>query len=220
MVSSLLRSLRRIAFLIVFFSGKTFSRAKHADVAGSIETIRYFAGWADKVMGKVMETSEKKLTYTRHEPVGVCVCRTFSYNVYKTYNVQLLGSNHSMELPSYDPISFLLSLVYLTCDLLVLMMAWKIGPALATGNTIVLKPSGECVLQPWLIPVNLTHAMSRIHAPHCSPHVFPHQGGWFPAWSRQRHSRVRTHGRCCYYCSYGDRQGCVYCGFFPVLFVL
>jgi hypothetical protein len=52
-----------------------------------------------------------------------------------------IGSNHSMELPSYGPPSFFR--VYLTYDSLVLMMAWKLGPALATGNTIVLKPSGE-----------------------------------------------------------------------------
>jgi aldehyde dehydrogenase (NAD+) len=69
-------------------SGKTFARAKHADVASSIEAIRYYAGWADKLTGKVMETTEKKLTYTRHEPIGVCVCPAFSYHVYEIYSVQ------------------------------------------------------------------------------------------------------------------------------------
>jgi len=52
-------------------NGKTFSWAKTVDVAFSIETIRYYAGWADKVHGQVIETNEQRLTYTRHEPIGV-----------------------------------------------------------------------------------------------------------------------------------------------------
>jgi aldehyde dehydrogenase (NAD+) len=51
--------------------GKTYSWSRGTDVAESIKTIRYYAGWADKVQGKTIETSEAKLCYTRHEPVGV-----------------------------------------------------------------------------------------------------------------------------------------------------
>ena len=52
-------------------NGKTFNWAKRADVSHSITCIRYYAGWADKILGQVIETSEAKLTYTRHEPIGV-----------------------------------------------------------------------------------------------------------------------------------------------------
>ena len=52
-------------------NGKTFAWAKNVDVAFSIETIRYYAGWADKIHGQVIETNEQRLTYTRHEPIGV-----------------------------------------------------------------------------------------------------------------------------------------------------
>ena len=52
-------------------NGKTFGWAKNVDVAFSIETIRYYAGWADKIHGQVIETNEQRLTYTRHEPIGV-----------------------------------------------------------------------------------------------------------------------------------------------------
>lgn len=38
----------------------------------SVATLRYYAGWADKNHGKVIPADGKLLTYTRHEPVGVC----------------------------------------------------------------------------------------------------------------------------------------------------
>ena len=52
-------------------NGKTFNWAKRGDVSHSITCIRYYAGWADKILGQTIETSEAKLTYTRHEPIGV-----------------------------------------------------------------------------------------------------------------------------------------------------
>ncbi|KAI0042001.1 aldehyde dehydrogenase [Auriscalpium vulgare] len=85
-------------------AGKPFLWAKNFDVTKAIATIRYYAGWADKMHGKVIETTEDKLAYTRHEPFGV-VGQIIPWNV---------------------PL---------------LMMSWKLGPALATGNAVVLKPS-------------------------------------------------------------------------------
>lgn len=52
-------------------NGKTFFWAKNVDVADSIGCIKYYAGWADKIQGKTIETTNGKLTYTRHEPIGV-----------------------------------------------------------------------------------------------------------------------------------------------------
>lgn len=43
------------------------------DLTGVIYTFRYFAGWADKIHGKTIETTENKMAYTRHEPYGVVV---------------------------------------------------------------------------------------------------------------------------------------------------
>ncbi|KAK7453414.1 hypothetical protein VKT23_011679 [Stygiomarasmius scandens] len=37
----------------------------------TVDAVRYFAGWADKIHGRTMETNENKLAYTRHEPWGV-----------------------------------------------------------------------------------------------------------------------------------------------------
>ena len=69
-------------------NGKTLNCARAVDVAGVIACFRYYAGWADKVQGKTIETSEAQLAYTRHEPFGVvgqiipwnfpCACSTGS----------------------------------------------------------------------------------------------------------------------------------------------
>lgn len=43
----------------------------HGDVHLCIQNLRYFAGWADKIMGKTVPIDGNFLCYTRHEPVGV-----------------------------------------------------------------------------------------------------------------------------------------------------
>lgn len=52
-------------------TGKTFRWAMNADLSLGIDTIKYYAGWADKIQGKVIETTTDKMAYTRHEPIGV-----------------------------------------------------------------------------------------------------------------------------------------------------
>ena len=63
---------------------------------------RYYAGWADKTHGKTIPVDGSFLSYTRHEPVGVCG--------------QIIPWNFPL-----------------------LMQAWKLGPALASGNVVVMK---------------------------------------------------------------------------------
>ncbi|CAM0139705.1 unnamed protein product [Umbelopsis sp. WA50703] len=84
-------------------NGKGISVSRGFDVRELSECIRYYAGWTDKVHGKVIET-EGVLSYTRHEPIGVC------------------GAIIPWNFP-------------------LLMFAWKIAPALATGNCVVIKTS-------------------------------------------------------------------------------
>ncbi|KAH8804238.1 aldehyde dehydrogenase domain-containing protein [Flagelloscypha sp. PMI_526] len=93
-----------LSFCLTSISGKTYWWAGAVDVPFSIQTLRYYAGWADKLQGKVIETSEAKLGYTRHEPIGVVG--------------QIIPWNFPL-----------------------IMLIWKWAPALATGNTIVMKPS-------------------------------------------------------------------------------
>ncbi|KAF7792809.1 hypothetical protein EIP86_003908 [Pleurotus ostreatoroseus] len=93
-----------IAALEALNVGKAFSWAKNADVVGTIAVLRYYAGFADKIHGKTIETSKDKIAYTIREPLGV------------------VGQIVPWNFP-------------------LLMLSWKVGPALAAGNSIVLKPS-------------------------------------------------------------------------------
>ncbi|KAJ3873540.1 aldehyde dehydrogenase, partial [Lentinula edodes] len=98
-------SLEELAAIEALDNGTAFGVVKGWVVPFSIGLIKYYAGWADKISGQVIETDEGRLTYTRHEPIGVVVL-----------------------------------FVRLT-KFLVLMFAMKIAPALAAGNTVVIKPS-------------------------------------------------------------------------------
>ena len=41
--------------MLLCFQGKTFGWARGTDVSFSIETIKYYAGWADKICGQTIE---------------------------------------------------------------------------------------------------------------------------------------------------------------------
>ncbi|CAK4033512.1 Aldehyde dehydrogenase [Lecanosticta acicola] len=83
-------------------TGKTRHQASNLDVPASIGTIRYFAGWCDKVLGQSNFSIPNVFGYTRREPVGVCG--------------QIIPWNFPL-----------------------LMFTWKIAPAFATGNAVVIK---------------------------------------------------------------------------------
>ncbi|KAI9728565.1 MAG: aldehyde dehydrogenase (NAD(P)(+)) ald5 [Cirrosporium novae-zelandiae] len=89
-------------------NGKAFNMAK-VDVSMSASCLRYYGGWADKVEGKVIDTSPDTFNYTKSEPIGVCG--------------QIIPWNFPL-----------------------LMWAWKIGPAIACGNTVVIKTAEQTPL--------------------------------------------------------------------------
>ncbi|CEP08785.1 hypothetical protein, partial, partial [Parasitella parasitica] len=93
-----------IATLDALDNGKALTASRDFDVTNSIACFRYFAGWADKIHGKTIDTTFDKLCYTRHEPLGV------------------VGAIVPWNYPTMMPV-------------------WKLAPALATGNCIVLKTS-------------------------------------------------------------------------------
>ncbi len=97
-----------LAQLEALNSGKIIRDAR-GDVAGSVSTLRYYAGWADKIEGKTVPVRGNFLCYTLRQPVGVVG--------------QIIPWNFPL-----------------------LMLAWKWGPALACGNTIVLKPAEQTPL--------------------------------------------------------------------------
>ncbi|KAF8337184.1 aldehyde dehydrogenase [Amanita rubescens] len=60
-----------LAALEALDNGKSYFSALLADIPTCTTVLRYFAGWADKIHGKTMETTEAKFAYTRHEPIGI-----------------------------------------------------------------------------------------------------------------------------------------------------
>ncbi|PKY04590.1 aldehyde dehydrogenase [Aspergillus campestris IBT 28561] len=98
-----------LATIDAWDNGKPYDSALNEDVAEVISVFRYYGGWADKIQGRTIDTSEAKLAYTRHEPIGVCG--------------QIIPWNYPA-----------------------MMAAWKLGPALACGNTVVLKAAEQTPL--------------------------------------------------------------------------
>ncbi|KAG9944100.1 aldehyde dehydrogenase, partial [Aureobasidium melanogenum] len=98
----------KIAAIESLDNGKAFTMAK-GDVAAASGCLRYYGGWADKIEGKVVDTSPDTFNYIKKEAIGVC----------------------GQIIPWNFPI---------------LMWAWKIGPAVACGNTVVIKTAEQTPL--------------------------------------------------------------------------
>lgn len=84
-------------------AGKPVSDAR-IDILASVGTLRWFAGFADRIDGRVVASPVTQHRYVRKEPLGVC----------------------AMIVPWNFPL---------------LLMLWKVAPALAAGNTMVVKPA-------------------------------------------------------------------------------
>lgn len=98
-----------LATIETWDNGKPYTVARDEDVGEVANTLKYYAGYADKIHGQVIDTTPAKLAYTIREPVGVCG--------------QIIPWNYPLA-----------------------MAAWKLGPALACGNTVVLKPAEQTPL--------------------------------------------------------------------------
>ncbi|KAJ7699995.1 NAD-aldehyde dehydrogenase [Mycena rosella] len=86
-------------------NGKPVRIARDFDIGDSVQCLRYYAGWADKIAGQSLEVDNRtKFAFTKHEPIGVCG--------------QIIPWNYPIN-----------------------MWSWKVGPALAVGCCIVMKPS-------------------------------------------------------------------------------
>ncbi|EKM59608.1 uncharacterized protein PHACADRAFT_250213 [Phanerochaete carnosa HHB-10118-sp] len=67
------RDAQELAELEALNNGKPVRVARDFDVGDSVGCLRYYAGWADKIVGQTIEIDNKtKFAYTKHEPIGVC----------------------------------------------------------------------------------------------------------------------------------------------------
>lgn len=96
------------AYLETIDNGKVITDSKE-DMEEVVRCIRYFGGWADKIMGNTYTAFDDYSIQSRRVPYGVV-------GLISPWNYPLL------------------------------MCAWKLFPALAGGNTVVLKPSEETPL--------------------------------------------------------------------------
>ncbi len=102
------KNAEELAQLEALNSGKIIKDAR-GDMTGVANTLRYYAGWADKIEGRTVPVRGSFLCYTLRQPVGVVG--------------QIIPWNFPL-----------------------MMLAWKWGPALACGNTVVLKPAEQTPL--------------------------------------------------------------------------
>lgn len=132
-------SLEKLAAVESMDNGKPINSAR-GDIGEAIGCLRYYAGWADKIEGRVIDTSPKNLNYTRREPVMLSLChewlRTF---VGLTVLDWSLRSNHPVELRELLPGLKHVGRTDAYTQQPLMMWAWKIGPAIACGNTVVIK---------------------------------------------------------------------------------
>ncbi|KAF8995920.1 aldehyde dehydrogenase [Cyathus striatus] len=98
------RDADEIAALEALDVGWNYATMSKRAVSGTVGCYRYYAGLADKLQGKTIETNDMRFAYTKREPYGVV----------------------GLVVPWNFPLS---------------VTAWKVGPALATGNSVILKPS-------------------------------------------------------------------------------
>ncbi|KAK8011402.1 aldehyde dehydrogenase [Apiospora arundinis] len=94
------------------------------DINEVTTTLRYYAGWADKIHGHTIPTNPKKFAYTVRHPIGVC----------------------GQIIPWNFPLA---------------MAAWKLGPALAGGNTV---PDRQGWFPPGVINILNGHGKDAGHA--------------------------------------------------------
>jgi len=67
------RDQQELAELETLNNGKPVNIARDSDIGDSIQCLRYYAGWADKILGETIEVDNKiKLAFTRLDPIGVC----------------------------------------------------------------------------------------------------------------------------------------------------
>ncbi|MDH2414363.1 aldehyde dehydrogenase family protein [Nocardioides sp. CER19] len=107
------RDAETLATLESLDMGTPFGFAQALFVPNLIASLRYYAGWADKINGELVSTDgyfgAPTHSYTRREPVGVIAA----------------------IVPWNSPL---------------MILGWKLAPALATGNTVIVKPAEDASL--------------------------------------------------------------------------
>lgn len=107
------RDAQHLATLEALDVGSSFGFAQALFVPNLVRSLRYYAGWADKLEGQLVPSDavmgRPVHAYTTREPLGVVAA----------------------IVPWNSPL---------------MILGWKLAPALATGNVVIVKPSEEAPL--------------------------------------------------------------------------
>ncbi|WP_433502491.1 aldehyde dehydrogenase family protein [Pseudonocardia halophobica] len=107
------RDVETLARLEAQDMGVPLGIARGLFVPNLVASLRYYAGWADKINGELLGTDgyfgAPTHSYTRREPIGVIAAIV-------PWNAPLM------------------------------ILGWKLAPALATGNTVIVKPAEDASL--------------------------------------------------------------------------
>ncbi len=107
------RDAQHLATLESLDVGSSFGFAQMLFVPNLVRSLRYYAGWADKLDGQLVASDafmgRPVHAYTQREPLGVVAA----------------------IVPWNSPL---------------MILGWKLAPALATGNVVIVKPSEEAPL--------------------------------------------------------------------------
>ena len=107
------RDAQHLATLESLDVGSSFGFAQMLFVPNLVRSLRYYAGWADKLEGQLVPSDafmgRPVHAYTQREPLGVVAA----------------------IVPWNSPL---------------MILGWKLAPALATGNVVIVKPSEEAPL--------------------------------------------------------------------------
>jgi phenylacetaldehyde dehydrogenase len=152
-------------------NGKPVGVALAADVPLAADLFHYMAGWATKIEGNTINISVPYMpganfhSYTLREPVGVALAADVPlaadlFHYMAGWATKIEGNTINISVPympganfhSYtlrEPVGVVGQIIPWNFPLL--MAAWKLGPALTTGCTVVLKPAEQTPLSALLL---------------------------------------------------------------------
>lgn len=130
-----------LAALEALDNGKAFSIAKGFDIVEGAACLRYYGGWADK--GEHLESSNQLLYLSECFEKLITARLWISTNLASSLETSHLTASNPFPaefvMTRHEPIGVVGQII--PWNFPFLMLCWKLGPALATGNCIVLKPS-------------------------------------------------------------------------------
>ena len=138
------RDAEQLSSLDTIDNGKPYADAMF-DVEGSIDCLRYFAGWADKIHGDTIPGAVPNfsmINITNKFKIQRIILMDKYFSLLKF--AKFLVDGDYMSYTRKEPIGVVGQII--PWNYPVGMLAWKWAPALAAGCTIVMKPAEQTPL--------------------------------------------------------------------------